>query len=84
MDTVLLTELMTHTAGAIQLRYGRGDGLTWLSELGCTGNEASLFNCSHSLWDTCSDDYSFHAGVQCPGMSIGHKSYIVYTNNIEW
>ena len=61
----------TYFAGAIAIIgafFGEGTGPILLDEVGCTGNEAHLLECSHRglLNHNC-----FHfkdAGVLCPGM----------------
>ncbi|XP_033754354.1 deleted in malignant brain tumors 1 protein-like isoform X2 [Pecten maximus] len=44
--------------------FGEGTGITWMSDVGCSGSESKLFHCSFSGWgSTCSHDYD--VGVVC-------------------
>ena len=57
-------------AGAIALSeafYGEGTGPIFLDEVGCTGNESSLLECSHEGIENHDCLHHEDAGVLCPG-----------------
>ena len=55
--------------GALYVQsYGPGSGPVYLTNLQCTGNEPSLFDCANDGWNSVADaclDHSLDAGVLC-------------------
>ena len=47
--------------------YGRGSGLIMVTNVGCTGEEQSLLNCTHTGYGVTSCGHYEDAGVRCPG-----------------
>ena len=47
--------------------YGQGSGPIWLSDLGCTGAEESVSNCTHNGFGNHDCTHSEDVGVQCQG-----------------
>ena len=45
--------------------YGIGNGPIWLSNLGCTGGEASVFDCTHSGFGNHNCEDGQQVAVQC-------------------
>ena len=48
--------------------FGTGTGAIYFDEVGCTGNEANLIDCSRSSTVSCTSGHSEDAGVRCQGM----------------
>ena len=46
--------------------FGQGTGPIYLGNVGCTGTESSLLNCSHSGIGVTSCSHYGDAGVVCP------------------
>ena len=49
--------------------FGSGEGVIYLDNVHCTGNETSLTECSHSR-DTSQCDHSEDVGVRCVGTYV--------------
>ena len=67
---------MYFTSGAIargSAYYGQGSGSILLDNVQCTGNEASIFSCTHNSIGSHDCDHSEDAGVVClEGKYIKH------------
>ena len=50
--------------------FGAGVGLIYLNNVGCTGAETSLVQCSYTTASSCTNAHSEDAGVRCQGMSL--------------
>lgn len=49
----------------VQAYYGQGTGTIWLDEMGCIGNELSLFACPHNTIGSHDCSHGEDAGVVC-------------------
>ena len=61
---------MYFTSGAIarsSAYFGQGSGSILLDDVQCTGNETSIFSCSHNSIGSHNCDHSKDAGVVCFG-----------------
>ena len=47
--------------------FGEGSGEIWLNNVGCSGSEGNLGECSHSGWGTHNCGHWKDAGVRCRG-----------------
>ena len=47
--------------------FGQGSGNIWLDNLGCSGSEDCLGNCSHNGWGVHNCAHFEDAGVRCAG-----------------
>ena len=66
-------------------KYGQGEGPIWLSKVGCTGGESSLFNCPHPGWGNVgSCTHGNDAGVKClqTGKKMNVGTHCVQTKTI--
>ena len=50
--------------------FGVGIGHIFLDNVGCTGSESSLLDCSHDTSVSCANGHSEDAGVRCHGELI--------------
>ena len=58
--------------------YGSQPTQIWLSNIGCTGNESSILQCSRSAWNaTGSCSYHNTAGVTCLSMAFKLLYYLI-------
>lgn len=58
--------------------FGQGSGPILLDEVQCTGNELSLEECPHNVWELNNCDHMEDAGVSCnpyTGQSLEKKHY---------
>ncbi|XP_058428537.1 antigen WC1.1-like [Marmota monax] len=49
-------------------QFGEGSGPIWLTDMACTGEEDSLWNCPALVWEKNNCGHSKDAGVICSGM----------------
>ena len=45
--------------------FGTGEGVIWLEEVSCTGNESSLADCTHGDWGDVRCDHRTDVGLVC-------------------
>ena len=64
------TLLMAHTDAVAFSRahFGAGTGTIYLDNVGCTGSETRLIDCSRSTTVSCFSGHSEDAGVRCQGL----------------
>ena len=46
-------------------KYGQGSGTTWMDDVSCQGDEASLLHCAHNGWGSENCGHSEDASVEC-------------------
>ena len=72
--------------------FGLGTGAIYLDNVGCTGSEANLTDCSRSSTVSCSSGHSEDAGVRCQGtFQVTDRSWflrcyelIPYYSHCQW
>uniref|UniRef100_A0A8C6SDY1 SRCR domain-containing protein n=1 Tax=Neogobius melanostomus TaxID=47308 RepID=A0A8C6SDY1_9GOBI len=51
-------------------QFGQGSGIIWMDNVHCSGNETSVFECSHNGLGAHYCGHYQDAGVICEGMSL--------------
>ena len=65
---------MSVSTGAVAFdgaHFGADTGTIYLGDVGCSGGETKLIDCSHSSTINCSGHHSEGAGVRCQGLEKG-------------
>ena len=68
-----MLNLSAATAAPRYAAFGEGRGPIWLDDLGCTGTENSLINCSHYGLGSHNCRHHEDAGVVCGSSFTGSK-----------
>ena len=63
----VLIHVPTDSVAFSSAHFGRGVGPIFLDDVGCSGSEINLINCSHSSSVSCYSGHSQDAGVRCQG-----------------
>ncbi|XP_041264157.1 deleted in malignant brain tumors 1 protein-like [Onychostruthus taczanowskii] len=58
-------------------RYGQGEGLIWLDDVNCSGEEPDFFRCAHRSWGEHNCHHGEDAGVVCAGNSSSGQVRLV-------
>ena len=59
---------LTDAVAFSNARFGAGTGAIYLDDVGCTGSETRLIDCSRSSTVYCYYGHSEDAGVRCQGL----------------
>ena len=82
----MLSPTLTGAVAFGSAAFGPGSGLIYFDEVGCTGSEQTVFNCSNNGIGNNDCDHSEDAGVRCiPSKSIlllTVRNIINYTYNL--
>uniref|UniRef100_A0A8C6SCK0 SRCR domain-containing protein n=1 Tax=Neogobius melanostomus TaxID=47308 RepID=A0A8C6SCK0_9GOBI len=62
-------------------QFGQGSGIIWMDNVRCSGNETSVFECSHNGLGAHYCGHYQDAGVICEGMSFTHRPLVSGINN---
>ena len=60
--------LSTDAVAFSRAHFGAGIGTIYLDNVGCTGSETRLIDCTRSTTVSCSGGHSEDAGVRCQGL----------------
>ncbi|TMS04316.1 Neurotrypsin [Larimichthys crocea] len=63
--------------------FGKGAGPIWLDGVQCTGNELSLEECPHNIWEQHNCDHMEDAGVSCNPYTDGAVRLVGADNHWE-
>ena len=68
--------ISTDAVAFSRAHFGAGTGTIYLDNVGCTGSETNLIDCTRSSTVSCFSGHSEDAGVRCQGLEITvHKCY---------
>ena len=70
MSTILTmhTFISTDAVAFSRAHFGAGTGTIYLDNVGCTGSETNLIDCTRSSTVSCFSGHSEDAGVRCQGL----------------
>ena len=67
LDKSLVTLIPTDAVAFGNGHFGSGTGTIYFDEVGCTGSETNLTDCTRSSSVSCFHGHSEDAGVRCQG-----------------
>ena len=67
--TVQHLSVSTDAVAFNNAHFGAGTGTIYLDDVGCTGSETNLIDCSRSSTVRCSRGHLDDAGVRCQGLN---------------
>ena len=67
-DATACAFISTDAVAFSNAHFGAGTGTIYLDDVGCTGNEINLTDCSQSSTVHCSSGHLQDAGVRCQGL----------------
>ena len=76
-ERCLSTMMPTDAVAFSNAHFGAGVGPIYLDNVGCSGSESNLINCSNSSFFSCYNGHSEDAGVRCQGRHL----HIVYLHS---
>ena len=84
---MVVITVMLHCADAVAFssaHFGAGIGRTLLDEVGCTGRERKLIDCSRASSSSlrCYRGHSQDAGVRCQLEGLLYLKRVLYTSNL--
>ena len=59
-------------------QFGQGIGPIFFTNIGCSGSESSLLECSRSVFGVTSCTHSQDIGVKCEGNDLKHQLSLIY------
>ena len=65
---MLFITIPTDAVAFTNAHFGAGTGTIYLDNVGCTGSENNLIDCSRSSFVSCLGAHSEDAGVRCQGL----------------
>ena len=67
-ECMLFITIPTDAVAFSRAHFGAGTGTIYLDNVGCTGSENNLIDCSRSTTVSCLGGHSEDAGVRCQGL----------------
>ena len=67
LDVSKQLHISTASVAFSNAHFGAGAGPIYLANIGCSGSESNLTDCSHNFTVSCNNGHSEDAGVRCQG-----------------
>ena len=78
---MMILSMPTDAVAFSNAHFGAGTGTIYLDNVGCTGSETRLINCSRSSSVYCYRGHSEDAGVRCQGLEKYRYNNLLHLKN---
>ncbi|XP_052689239.1 deleted in malignant brain tumors 1 protein-like isoform X3 [Crassostrea angulata] len=72
-DATVVCQMFGYRSGKPSKLYGPGEGVIWLDNLGCLGNESHIQDCNHTGWGVSDCTHKEDVGVDCEDDSVASR-----------